>query len=79
MNKDDEKPVKTSSAGYLKYTALGFQLLFAIAIFGWIGWWLDDHFHVKNKLFTAFMMLFAVVGSLIKLVKDLLNEQKRGK
>jgi len=43
------------SNDYLKYSSLAFQLLGAIAIFGWLGYKLDQYLGLK---FPAFMLLF---------------------
>jgi heme/copper-type cytochrome/quinol oxidase subunit 4 len=39
----------------------------------WGGMKLDEHFEVKNHLFTLFLLLFAVVGSLYITIKGLLK------
>jgi hypothetical protein len=44
---------------YLKYSGLAFQLLAAIAFFGWLGYRLDAWLEIK---FPAFMLLFGFLA-----------------
>lgn len=44
---------------YLKYSSLAFQLLAAIAIFGWLGYKLDSYLGYK---FPVFMLVFGFIG-----------------
>jgi hypothetical protein len=52
-SQDKKKP--SPSNGYLKYSGLAFQLLFAIGLFGWLGYLLDQYLHLE---FPAFMLTF---------------------
>jgi hypothetical protein len=78
MKSEQDKPQKSSLTGFSKYSAIGFQMIATICVFGAIGWWLDDYFDVKGKLNTVFFMLFGVIGSITKFIIDVINEQKRG-
>lgn len=49
------KPKPKPSEEYLKYSGLAIQLLAAIGIFGWLGYWLDQYLNIR---FPAFMLLF---------------------
>ncbi len=69
---------RASQNGFFKFSAIGFQMIATICVFGGIGWWLDSHFEVKGKYNTIFFMLFGVIGSITKFIIDVLNEQKRG-
>lgn len=71
MENKNQKKERPNS--YLKYSSLGFQMVGSLVLAAWVGIKLDEHFHVKAHLFTIFLMLFAVVGSLYMVVKDLLN------
>ena len=78
MKSEQNKTKKSSLTGFSKYSAIGFQMIATICVFGAIGWWLDDHFEVKGKLNTVFFMLFGVIGSITKFIIDVINDQKRG-
>jgi len=44
---------------YLRYSGLGIQLLVAIGVSGWLGYWLDQYLQIK---FPAFMLLFGFLA-----------------
>lgn len=44
---------------YLRYSGLGFQLLAAIGVSGWLGYELDQYLQIK---FPAFMLLFGFLA-----------------
>jgi F0F1-type ATP synthase assembly protein I len=69
---------KSSLTGFSKYSALGFQMVATICVFGAIGWWLDKYFEVKGRWNTVFFMLFGVIGSITKFIINVINDQKRG-
>ena len=77
MNEGEDGKKKSSLSGFSKYSAIGFQMIATICVFGAIGWWLDQYFEVKGKLNTVFFMLFGVIGSITKFIIDVINEQKR--
>lgn len=78
MNEDQPKAAKSSLTGFSKYSAIGFQMVATIGVFGALGWWLDDYFNVAGKWNTVFFMLFGVIGSITKFIIDVINDQKRG-
>ncbi|MGN6646942.1 MAG: AtpZ/AtpI family protein [Cytophaga sp.] len=78
MGKENNGNGKASPGSFFKFSAIGFQMIATILVFGAIGWWLDRHFEVKGRYNTIFFMLFGVIGSITKFIIDILNEQKRG-
>ena len=50
---------------------MGFQMVGSMMLAAWAGIKLDEHFQVKAHLFTIFLMLFAVIGSLYIVIKGL--------
>lgn len=77
MEREQNETKKSSLTGFSKYSAIGFQMIATICVFGFIGWWLDDHFEVKGRWNTVFFMLFGVIGSITKFIVDVINDQKR--
>lgn len=49
----NQKPKQSND--YLKYSSLAIQLLAAMFLMGWLGYWLDNYLVLK---FPAFMILF---------------------
>ncbi len=56
---------------YLRYSGLAFQMLAAIALAMWGGTELDGWLGWKFPVWTVTLLLAAVVGSLIGLVRSL--------
>ena len=65
------KPEASDSAKYLKYTGLAFQLFFTLAIFVWLGQYLDKKLELSNPWFTIVLILVGFFGWVAKLLKDL--------
>lgn len=55
----------------MKYTGLGMQLGLTIAIFAWLGHYLDGKFATSQPLWTAGLSLFGVLGGLYSVFKQL--------
>jgi hypothetical protein len=79
MDEEGKNSEKKSVVGFSKYSAIGFQMIATIGVFGAIGWWLDKHFEIQGKLCTIFFLLFGVIGSIAKFILDVINDQKRTK
>lgn len=59
------------SNSYLRYSGLAFQMMAAIALAAWGGTKLDQWLGWKFPVWTVGLLLAAVVGSLIGLVRSL--------
>ncbi len=57
---------------YFKYSSLAFQMLLTIMVFGALGWALDKYTESKIPVFTAIFMLLGVIGSLYKIIRELM-------
>lgn len=57
--------------GFLRYSGLAFQMLAAIALAMWGGIKLDGWLGWKFPVWTVTLLLAAVVGSLVGLVRSL--------
>lgn len=60
-----------------KYSGLGVELVVVLCLAAWLGHWLDTKYQVKSGLYTIFLMLFALIGSLYRVIKSLMNEQNK--
>ncbi len=66
-----EKPQKPSSNNILKYSGLGFQMFAMIGIATWLGITLDKKLGmIKFPAFTLSLVLIAVIGSFISLIRS---------
>jgi F0F1-type ATP synthase assembly protein I len=71
-----DKNIKNHSA-LMKYSSLGVELVVVLCLAAWLGRWLDNKYGVEKGLFTIFLMLFALVGSMYRVIKSLMNEQNK--
>ena len=71
----DPKPKNQPSDNpILKYSGLAFQMLAAIGLATWAGLALDKWLEIKRfPAFTFSLVLLAVVGSLISLIRGLIK------
>ena len=60
---------------YLKYSGMVFQLFVLLLIAAWGGKKLDQHFGNETPYFTAGLLIFALIGYLVKLGVDLSREK----
>ena len=56
---------------YLKYSSLAFQLLAAIAIFGWLGFKLDAYLGYKFPVFMLVFGFIAFAGMMYQLYRSI--------
>ena len=59
-----------SNNSYLKYSALGFEMIAAVLIGSLIGTYLDDYFQIEKRYLTLLFMLLGVGTSILILIKS---------
>ncbi|MGB1309139.1 MAG: AtpZ/AtpI family protein [Oceanihabitans sp.] len=74
--KTNKKAPKNTLNKYAQYSGMAIQM-FAIIIIGtYIGIKLDQKFPNKNNLFTVFVSLFAVISSIIFVIRRIISISK---
>ena len=69
---DRSQPPKPSQYNsYLKYTGLAIQILASIAIFGWIGYKLDQWLELRYPVFMMTLGFLGFGGVLYRLIKTM--------
>jgi F0F1-type ATP synthase assembly protein I len=53
--------------GYARYASLGLQFAATLALFMWLGWWVDEKLHT-SPVFLLVGVLLGFVGSLVSIV-----------
>lgn len=71
-NKDDNN--RSNANQYLRYSGLGFQMIFTIGLFTYAGIWIDDYWQLSSPIFTIILSLLGVMGSLIVVVRGLTKD-----
>lgn len=62
---------------YLKYTSMGFQLLFFIIVGYYLGMGVARFFHLNESGGSAFGMLFFIAFGLMKLIREVIQESQK--
>jgi len=75
MKKKFLKNQKNQLDNYIKYSSLAFQMGGIIALFCWLGIWLDEKFETETPWYTIVGSLLGVFGSLYAVLKQLLNKK----
>jgi len=68
-NQNPKKPFRN----YVVFSGIAFQMGITIAVFTYIGLWIDQKFQNKNSLFTVIFSLIGVIGSLYTTIKQVLK------
>jgi F0F1-type ATP synthase assembly protein I len=55
---------------YIKYSAVGFQMLATIGLFTFIGYKVDEYRKSDQPIFTALISLIGVIISLYQVIKQ---------
>lgn len=66
---------KNSLKNYIKFSAMGFQMLATIGIFAFIGYKIDEKRKSNTPIFTAVLALLGTVASLYQVIRSL-NKRK---
>ena len=65
---------KSNKQILLEYSGLAFQLLAVIGIAVYAGLYLDKWIKIKFPLFLWLLPLIAIIGTIIKVIKDTSNK-----
>ncbi len=68
-NEQNDKPVNN----YIKYSALGFQMIGVIALFTFVGYKIDESAGHETKWVTAILSLVGVFASLYLVFRSVKN------
>ena len=67
--KKDSKP----GSKYARFSTLGIQMGIIIALFTWLGTYLDEKYKTETAWWTIGLSLFGVVTSLYLMIKEVIN------
>jgi len=74
LSKKQKKESKKKPANIaLKYSGMAFEMLAIIAVFTFIGKWIDDKYQLDPPIATVIFALLAVVVALYLTLKDLMK------
>ena len=56
---------------YIKYSAMGFQMLATIGVFAFIGYKIDEKRKSDTPIFTAILSLLGTIAALYQVIRSL--------
>jgi ATP synthase protein I len=68
------KKAKPALNQYIRYSALGFQMIGIIGAFTFAGYKIDEYQQNKTPIFTGILSLIGVISSLYIVLKGLKSE-----
>ena len=72
--KKSSLPEKPALKSYIKYSALGFQMIGIIGGFTYAGYKIDESHNNKTPIFTGILSLLGVIVSLYLVLRGLKSE-----
>jgi F0F1-type ATP synthase assembly protein I len=73
---NSKKPSSSKFSSYAKFSAIGFQMAAIIAIFTFLGTYLDDKNSGSTPWWTIGFSLFGVTASLVLVIREVLRMNK---
>lgn len=73
MSKENDS---NSGSKYARFSTLGIQMGVIIALFTWLGTYLDEKYQTKTPWWTIGLSLFGVIASLYLMIKEVINMNK---
>ena len=72
VNKDSNND-KSGWNSYIRYSAMGFQMIVIIGLFTFAGYMIDEKSRSKTPLFTALLSVLGVVIALYVVIRSIKN------
>jgi len=67
---------KRKMSTFARFSSAGIQMGIIIALFTWLGTWLDGKYHTKTPWFTIGLSLFGVIASLVIIIREVIQMSK---
>jgi len=61
---------------FARFSSLGIQMGVIIALFTWLGTYLDERHQTKTAWWTIGLSLFGVLAALVLVIKEVINMSK---
>ncbi len=61
---------------FARFSSAGIQMGIIIALFTWLGTWLDGKYQTKTPWFTIGLSLFGVIASLVIIIREVIQMSK---
>lgn len=67
---------KRKTSALARFSSAGIQMGIIIALFTWLGTWLDEKYYTKTPWFTIGLSLFGVIVSLVIVIREVIQMGK---
>jgi F0F1-type ATP synthase assembly protein I len=67
---------KKGISKFARFSAIGIQMGVIIALFTWLGTYLDEKYQSKTAWWTIGLSLFGVMASLILVIREVMKMEK---
>lgn len=67
---------KQKTSALARFSSAGIQMGIIIALFTWLGTWLDEKYRTKTPWFTIGLSLFGVIASLVIVIREVIQMGK---
>jgi len=74
-----DKPTNSTGSSFTRFSSVGIQMGIIIALFTWLGTYLDEKYHTKTPWWTISLSLFGVIAGLTLIIKEVINMNKNEK
>jgi len=74
-----DKPTNSTGSSFTRFSSVGIQMGIIIALFTWLGTYLDEKYHTKTPWWTIGLSLFGVIAGLTLIIKEVINMNKNEK
>jgi F0F1-type ATP synthase assembly protein I len=61
---------------FARFSSAGIQMGVIIALFTWLGTWLDGKYNTKTPWFTIGLSLFGVIAALVIIIREVIQMSK---
>jgi len=69
----DETPEKKGISKFARFSSVGIQMGVIIALFTWLGSYLDGSYKMKTPWWTLGLSLFGVIAGLTLVIKEVIK------
>jgi ATP synthase protein I len=73
--KSKKQPKSNKTNSILRYSGMGLQMAAIMLLGAYGGMKIDQHFGIKNNIFTASLTILAVIAAVYLSIKDLLKNK----
>ncbi len=67
---------KRKLSTFARFSSAGIQMGVIIALFTWLGTWLDSKYQTKTPWFTIGLSLFGVIAALVIIIREVIQMSK---